>query len=267
MRLDVWVAKHHDISRSLANRLTTDGNVLVNKERKTPSYRIQSTDTVTVTLPTKIQSEYDLAIIEENDYFIAISKPQGLLVHAKDNQDAEQTVQSLLASKVDPTTPRGGIVHRLDRDTSGVMVVARTLESYEELKSLFKQRHISKTYIAIVDGSVKDDEAIIKWPIARWPKKPALFRVDANGKSTETKFKVTQRLEGTTVVELYPKTGRTHQLRVHMAHLGNPIAGDHFYNKAYKEGQKLMLHAQKLDFKLQGKQYSLESPTPKRFSI
>lgn len=266
-RLDVYIAaQSKDMSRSYAAKLIKSHNVLVNKVEEPASYLVKEGDDITVTVPDEpTKDSKSVYILHKDRNLIVIDKPQGLLVHAKDSRNAEDTVQQLVASLVDPETPRGGIVHRLDRDTSGVMVVARNKATHSELKKAFQARSVDKQYVAVVHGVPRDNDAIFKWPIARWPKHPALFRADANGKPAETTMHVEAAGDQSTLVRLKPKTGRTHQLRVHMSHYGHPIVGDRFYDPSYKEGQNLLLHSTRISFTINTKSYDFNSTIPERF--
>jgi len=157
-------------------------------------------------------------------------------------------------------------VHRLDRATSGVIIGARTQHALSWLQQQFARREAKKTYIAVVEGHVKQPEAIIDMPIERNPKAPATHRVHANGKNAVTSYKVLLENERYSLLELRPTTGRTHQLRVHLAHIGHPIVGDPLYGSG-KYGDRLYLHAEKLEITLpDGQRRTFEAPLPPEFN-
>jgi 23S rRNA pseudouridine1911/1915/1917 synthase len=160
---------------------------------------------------------------------------------------------------------RPGIVHRLDRATSGVMICAKTPEALSWLQKQFHDRHSKKTYTAIVKGTPEPQEALIDMPIERNPKAPATFRVGANGKEAQTRYKVVRTSSKYSLLELQPRTGRTHQLRVHLAHQKHPIVGDTLY--AGKPAERLYLHAHKLELTLpNGETKTFTAPIPEAFN-
>ncbi len=272
-RLDSFLAaKYPAFSRSALSKLCSQGAVLVNGSPATrASIKVRVGDVIQLTQNLQSLNEaahIDMPILFENDTVIVVDKPAGVLTHSKGVFNAEGTVATFIANKLDPdlaANERGGIVHRLDRDTSGVMICAKTAAAVSYLQKQFSERKVKKTYIAIVDGLIENDEAIVKWPIGRNPKKPQTFRVDANGKPAETQFRVLARnqAKSLTAVELNPRTGRTHQLRVHLQHLGHTIVGDRFYGKA---GDRLWLHALSLEITIPGSERKIfTSPLPKEF--
>lgn len=178
-------------------------------------------------------------IIYEDENVLVVNKPSGLLSEAKGEYCPEKTLADF-----------GYVAHRLDRDTSGVMILAKNPEVQIFLKKQFQARTVHKTYFAIVSGRPKLDEAKIELPMIRNMKRPTTFLVDANGKEAETYYRVIETDDKHSLVELKPKTGRTHQLRVHMNYLGCPIVGDNVYNG--EKAERLMLHAKELEITLPG---------------
>ena len=178
-------------------------------------------------------------IIYEDENVLVVNKPAGLLSEAKGEYCPERTLADF-----------GFICHRLDRDTSGVMILAKNEEVQKFLKRQFQDRKVHKTYYAVVNGRPKLDEARIDLPMIRDLKRPTTFRVDASGKPAETFYKVLKTNDKYSLVELKPTTGRTHQLRVHMKYLGHPILGDIVYGDG--EGERLFLHAKELEITLPG---------------
>ncbi len=178
-------------------------------------------------------------IIYEDDRVLVVNKPAGLLSEAKGEYCPEKTLADF-----------GYVAHRLDRDTSGVMILAKDEETQKFLKKQFQARTVHKTYYAVISGRPKLDEARIDLPLIRDMKRPTTFRVDANGKPSETFYKVLKTDGLHSLVELRPTTGRTHQLRVHMKYLGHPILGDPVYGE--EKAERLFLHAGKLEITLPG---------------
>lgn len=177
--------------------------------------------------------------IYEDDNVMVVNKPAGLLSEAKGEYCPERTLADF-----------GLICHRLDRDTSGVMILAKTPEVQKFLKKQFQDRKVHKTYVAVVEGRPKLDEARINLPMMRDKKRPTTFRIDASGKEAETFYKILESNDKYSLVELKPTTGRTHQLRVHMKYLGHPIVGDMVYGDG--NGERLYLHAKALEITLPG---------------
>ena len=249
-RLDRYVAvKVPEYTRSTIEKFIDQGFITVNGNTVKTSYKISLGDKVDINPPEVTIAEIDIPIIHEDDNVIVLNKPAGVLTHSKGAFNEEGTVASFIAPKIDEelrTSGRGGIVHRLDRDTSGVIICAKNTATQTLLQKQFADRKTKKIYIAIAEGLIEDDVAILKWPIGRNPKKPQTFRVDANGKTAETEIEVIDRNEISklTLVKLMPKTGRTHQLRVHLTNWGFPILGDRLYGK---EEDRLWLHAESLE--------------------
>ena len=192
-------------------------------------------------------------VIYEDSDVIVLDKPAGLLSMAKGEYCPEVTLENY-----------GLLVHRLDRDTSGVVILAKNPEVQSFLRRQFQDRTTHKTYYAVITGRPKLEKAKIDLPIARDLKRPTTFRVDANGKPSETDYEVIKTDDKHSLVELKPKTGRTHQLRVHMKYLGHPIVGDVVYGD--EKADRLFLHAGKLEITLPGgKRTTFEAKTPKEF--
>ena len=230
-RIDQFITeKIPSLSRSSIQKLVKLGKVKINGKLAKSSQKLKYKD--------KVQVDYDpsadvkipninIPIIYQDEDILVIDKPIGVLTHSKGNFNPEATV----ATFVKNLTPnllgdRGGIVHRLDRATSGVLITAKSEPALELLQKEFSSRKAQKTYIAVVEGHLDDKKAIIDMPIERNPKKPATFRVGSNGKNSITEYEVLKSSKLYDLVELRPKTGRTHQLRVHMAKLGHPILGN-----------------------------------------
>mgnify|MGYP002744132786 FL=1 len=269
VRLDIYLSTKFDttISRSLWQKYIKAGYVSVNnKVVTTPKFEVDETDEIALNLPEKEQADVDLPILYEDDDVLVVNKPSGLLTHAKGGLSDEPTVAEIIRLKTSfaTDTNRPGIVHRLDRDTSGLLIIAKNPESAAHLQRQFAERTAKKTYIAITDGKPKLNAAKIDLPIGRNPSAPSAFRIDPNGKPAQTTYHVLAKNDTQSLVELKPTTGRTHQLRVHLAHLNAPILGDRVYGKS--SDCRMMLHAQKLEITLpSGERKVFEAAVPDEF--
>ncbi len=269
VRLDIYLSTKFDttISRSLWQKYIKAGYVSVNnKVATTPKFEVDETDEIALNLPEKEQADVDLPILYEDDDVIVVNKPSGLLTHAKGGLSDEPTVAEIIRPKTSfaTDTDRPGIVHRLDRDTSGLLIIAKNPESAAHLQRQFAERTAKKTYIAITDGKPKLNAAKIDLPIGRNPSAPSTFRIDPNGKPAQTTYHVLAENDAQSLVELKPTTGRTHQLRVHLAHLNASILGDRVYGKS--SDCRMMLHAQKLEITLpSGERKVFEAAVPDEF--
>lgn len=267
-RLDVHLAEHYpDTSRSTWQKHIKAGHVVVNGNVETsPKYDLSSTDTVSVSIPDATDfSAHELPIVYLDDNVIVVNKPIGVLTHSKGALNDEFTVADFFRryTTFGLDTNRPGIVHRLDRDTSGLIIGARNPETATLLQKQFGDRRVKKTYLAVLDGTLKEKEAAIDLPIGRNPSAPSTFRVDAKGKSAVTRYKVIAETDKQTLVELRPLTGRTHQLRVHMQYLHTPIRGDRVYGKP---AERLFLHAQQLEITIPVSDRKVfTAPVPKEF--
>jgi 23S rRNA pseudouridine1911/1915/1917 synthase len=279
LRLDQYVIqKMSTLSRSYAVRLIDEGKVLVNGKPNKAGFKLRDADQITINFDEANQPklpDIDLPILYEDDDCVVIDKPAGVLTHSKGTFNDEGTVASWLRSRINkafiektgphPSVGRAGIVHRLDRATSGVMICAKTPAALAWLQLQFHDRNAKKAYAAIVQGAMKIEEAVIDMPIERNPKAPATFRVGANGKSAVTRYKVVQTTRKYSLLELMPQTGRTHQLRVHLVEQGHPIVGDKLYNG--KPAERMFLHANKLEIALPGGETkTFTAPLPSEFT-
>ena len=269
-RLDsVVVAQFSLITRSFATKLIKDGRVTVNGVAETKAgYKLREKDVVVVDYDASTETpppDIDLPILYEDDDCVVINKPVGLLTHSKGAYNPEATVATWLRSKVNHMEgERAGIVHRLDRATSGVMICAKTPEALSWLQKQFSQRRVKKQYAAVITGHLSPEHAIIDLPIERNPKAPQTFRVGSNGKSATTEYVVLASSDTESLVELRPQTGRTHQLRVHMQYLKTPIVGDPLYDGA--PADRLYLHAESLELTLPSRQRKVFTvPKPPEF--
>jgi 23S rRNA pseudouridine1911/1915/1917 synthase len=240
MRLDVVVSEClDDCSRSYAAQLIQGGAVQVNQVVCKPSYRVRPEDHVSGRLPEPVASEFlpeamDLDILFEDSALIVINKPPGLVVHPAPGHPSGTLVNGLLHHCPDLAAFGGeirpGIVHRLDKDTSGVMVVAKQPSSHEQLAKQFHDRSVRKTYLAIVQGDMNRSRGEITLPIGRHPTaRKQMSTVSGKTRPAETRYRVREALNGATLLELDLKTGRTHQIRVHCAAIHHPVVGDSVY--------------------------------------
>lgn len=272
VRVDVVVAQLlKPQSRRLAQKLCKDGAVLVSNLATKPSQKLKAGDVVRINQPpTQEVSAVKLPVIYEDKDCVVINKPSGILTHSKGAFNPEPTVATYIAGKLKGMSgERAGIVHRLDRGTSGVIICAKTANALRALQKQFAGRKVRKQYLAIVGGVFEEPSAVIDMPIERNPKKPQKFRVGSNGKPAKTKYKTLRIFEKNnqdySLVELEPLTGRTHQLRVHCSHLGHPIVGDTFYGKLAAD--RLMLHAKSLEITIpNGKKSTFTIQPPAEFA-
>lgn len=268
-RLDVYLAQEYpDLSRSSWQKHIKAGRVCVNSSPETsPKALVDHGDTIQVKLPDDPDhSSRQLDIVYIDDDVIVIDKPVGVLTHPKSEVDTEFTVADFFDRYMTKPTNglRPGVVHRLDRDTSGLMIGARNEAAFDHLKDQFTSRQVSKTYVAITDGVPSSPQAHIDLPIARNRSRPGSFTVNQQGKSAQTDYSVLFTHNNKACIELRPLTGRTHQLRVHLNHLGTPIHGDRLYGKS---SDRLYLHAHKLSLRLpSGEEAEFISPIPPEFS-
>lgn len=259
-----------ELSRSFAVKLIEDGRVLVNgtAQHKAGS-KVRDYDTVVVDYDIAelaVIPDIELEVLYEDDDCVVINKPVGVLTHSKGAFNPEATVATWLRSRLKGLDgSRGGIVHRLDRATSGVMICAKNAEALSWLQKQFSQRKTKKTYMAVVRGTMNPEAAIIDMPIERNPKAPSTFRVGNQGKSARTVYRTVHAGGQHSLLELKPETGRTHQLRVHLATQGHPIVGDGLYGG--EEADRLYLHAAELEITIphnhERKVFCV--PTPKTF--
>lgn len=264
------VEKFPEYNRSTLQTFIKSGYVTVDgKPALKPNTLIEAEAKIEMNLPEELTNEkIKNAAIEkmrpetifEDENVLVLNKPSGLLSMAKGEYTAEPTLEDY-----------GLLVHRLDRDTSGVVILGKNEETQKMLKKQFQDRKAHKTYYAVVEGRPKLDEAMIDLPMSRNIKHPTTFIVDANGKPAQTYYKVVKSSDKYSLLELRPTTGRTHQLRVHLKYLGTPILGDRVYGTAPADtDMRLYLHAHKLEITIPGepenKRVVFEAPIPKEFT-
>lgn len=270
-RVDHFLShKYSYLSRSRIEKLIQSGQVLINSTPAKPSTRLKKGDKLRfprALFELKQPPKTVLPIIYQDDFCIVLDKPSGVITHTKGTYSNEASVASFIADKIDPALSgnRAGIVHRLDRGTSGVIIAAKSEAAQKYLQRQFAKRQTAKTYLAVVSGKLEREQAEVDMPIERNPKKPATFRVSANGKPAQTTYRVIKTNGRYSLLELTPTTGRTHQLRVHLAAIGHPIVGDDLY--LGEPAKRLMLHAAKLSVILPDKgRTTFESKAPKEFA-
>lgn len=242
-RLDAYLAaRFHDYSRSVIQKVIEAGAVLLNGASVKPSYHVREGDKISIRLPdlgdgSLIPEDIPLEIVFEDESLTVVNKPPGIVVHpAKGHWTG--TLANALQFHIDSLSSvagaqRPGIVHRLDRDTSGLLIVAKTDESHRSLAKQFEERTIHKEYLAIVSGSPERDSDYIEKPIGPHPthrEKMAIRREEDGGRTAATFYKVMERYRGHALVKCLPETGRTHQIRVHLLHIGLPIVADKLYS-------------------------------------
>ena len=280
-RLDVYIAsKDKEMTRSSAQRQIEQGNVVVNGKVITKvSYKIAKGDNITVEEQEPVEIELKaqdipVDIIYEDKDIIVVNKPKGMVVHPANGNPDGTLVNAIMAICKDSLSGIGGeirpgIVHRLDKDTSGLLIVAKNDMAHVNMSEQIKRHEVKKTYIALVRGIVKENEATIDMPIGRSNSDRKKMAVTKNGKNAVTHIKVLKRYDKYTLLEINIETGRTHQIRVHLAHIGYPVIGDYIYSNGKNEfgivGQ--CLHAKSLEFKhpITGKDMKLEAPLPEYF--
>ena len=279
-RLDIYISEAYKVlSRTAIKRLSEEEKIHVNGKVEKTSYKVKNGDNIEIEIPeakeTKLEAQnIPVPVIYEDKDIIVVNKPKGMVVHPANGNPDGTLVNAILAMCKGSLSGIGGeirpgIVHRLDKDTSGLLIVAKNDEAHIKMSKQIQDRKVEKRYIALVRGNVPDDEATIDMPIARSKVDRKKMAVDKNGKEAVTHFKVLKRYGNYTLLEIKIDTGRTHQIRVHMSYIGYPVVGDSVYssgkNEFGVEGQ--MLHARYLKFKhpITGKELNLEAPLPEDF--
>lgn len=256
IRLDSYLASKLDISRSKVQKLIKQGKILVNDKETSSSYLVNIDDIIQVNdeldfeIHIKAQ-DIPIDIIYENDDLLIINKPSGMVVHPAPGNYDNTLVNALLGKySLSNDNLRPGIVHRLDKDTSGLMLVAKNDWAHDKLSEMIKEKQVKRTYLALVSGVINHETGTIDAPIGRDMKsREKMMVTDINSKNAITHFKVLERFKNHTLIECYLETGRTHQIRVHMAYIGYPIVNDFIYGKEKidKEFGQL-LHSKRIEF-------------------
>lgn len=295
-RLDAYLAQQiENRSRSRIQKMIDDGDVLVNEKRVKSSYKVQNNDTIEVELtelPADVFEPEDipLEIFYEDDFLAVINKPAGMVVHpgaGVPNGTLANAIAFHFGLKEEIQNPQSkipnriGIVHRLDKDTSGLIVVAKDEKTHEALSEQFHDRTVYKRYLALVHGEFDENTGTIDAPIAREKHNRTKMGVRGHGRNALSLWKVKERFEKFTLLEVEIKTGRTHQIRVHLAYINHPVVGDETYNsgrdksvanpqirKAIQNLNRFFLHAEKLSFThpQTNERMSFRSPLTKELS-
>ena len=278
-RIDAYISENTEYSRTAVQRLIEENKITVNGRKEKSSYKVQEGDKVEIEEEPAKDIELraqniPLEILYEDNDIIVVNKPKGMVVHPANGNPDGTLVNAVMSICKDSLSGIGGeirpgIVHRLDKNTSGAIIIAKNDKAHINLSEQLKNHEIKKTYIALVRGIVKENNATINMPIARSKKDRKKMDVDKNGKEAITHFTVLNRFTDCTLLEVNIETGRTHQIRVHLSHIGYPIIGDDVYsngkNKWNIEGQ--CLHAKSLDFRhpITGKHIHIEAELPEYF--
>ena len=257
-RLDKFIADNSDISRSYAVKLIEDGCVFINSVSANKKAKVNEGDSIVINMPQPqpieaMPEDIPIDIVYEDESVIVVNKPQGMVVHPAAGNETGTLVNGLLfhcnLSSINGAV-RPGIVHRIDKDTSGLLVVAKTNEAHESLSEQLKERKALRKYWCVVNGNIKEDTGTVDAPVARHPIDRKKMAVIEGGREAITHFKVLERFGSHTLVECVLQTGRTHQIRVHMSYIGHSIAGDTVYGiRADREkGKGQLLHAKTIGF-------------------
>ena len=280
IRLDVFLAKETGASRSNIKTVVESDGVFVNGVlRKKSGFELKEGDEVEFTLPepktldVEPNSEIKLNIVYEDEHFAVINKPQGMVVHPASSYQKNDTLVNALLADLDKLSSingviRPGIVHRLDKDTSGLIVVAKTDEAHKSLASQIEKKTARRIYFGLCDGNFKEDNGTIDAPIARNKRDRKKMGIDPDGRRAVTHYTVLERFGKYTLVRFELETGRTHQIRVHSSHIHHPIVGDEVYGGSttlYKNGQ--LLHARQLvlTHPISGEKMTFEAELPDYF--
>jgi len=280
LRIDKAVSmKDKDLSRAAVQRMIEEGNVLVNSKNTKMAYKISLGDEITIIKekPREIEikaEDIPLDIIYEDNDILVVNKQKGLVVHPGNGNPDGTLVNAIMNKCKDSLSGIGGeirpgIVHRIDKDTSGLLIIAKNDKAHINMSEQIKKHEVKKTYIALVRGKTKENQATIDMPIARSNKERTKMAVSKNGKNAITHFEVIERFSGYTLLKVNIETGRTHQIRVHLSQIGYPIVGDFVYSNGKNpfgvQGQ--MLHSSELEFKhpITGKEMKLQACLPEYF--
>ena len=258
VRLDQFLAlRSTKLTRSQLHRLIVEGQVLVNGQFAKPAQKVRSGDLVSLTVPPPRETEVvpqwmPLSVVYQDSDIVVIDKPHGLSVHPGPGHPDQTLVNGLLARCPDIQgvggAARPGIVHRLDKNTSGLMMVAKNHHAHLKLSGQIKDRLVTKGYTALATGFLSPNAGIIDQPIARDPRHRKRMAVVPGGRESRTRYRTMETPSGHSLLELYLETGRTHQIRVHLAHLGHPLLGDAVYGKVSPRIDRHFLHANLLGF-------------------
>ena len=273
-RLDQYLAdQDFGLTRSRLRQLILEGQVTVNGAAVKPSHKVRLGDRVAVTVPpprpTGLAAQaMPITVVYQDEHLVVVDKPAGLTVHPGPGHPDRTLVNALLALCPDIEGVGGeirpGIVHRLDKDTSGLMVAAKNQQAHHSLSAQIKDRKVTKGYLALVDGTPDQPHGRIDAPVGRHPRHRTRMAVVVGGREARTSYRVLEGLAGASLLELYLETGRTHQIRVHLAYLGHPLIGDSVYGKRSPLLGRHFLHAHHLGFRhpVSDEELELRSPLP-----
>lgn len=277
-RLDVYISENTEYSRSKVQKLIENENILVNDKKTSSNYITKENDKITISyveeeITDVMPEKMDLDIVYEDEYLAIINKKSGIVVHPAVGNTHNTLVNGLLYhfnEISNKNTIRPGIVHRLDKDTSGLMVVAKNDQVHEKLSNMIKEKKVERKYLALVWGRIMHDKGTIDAPIGRDINNRQKYTVtDINSKDSITHFKVLERLSNVTLIECKLDTGRTHQIRVHMNYIGHPVVNDPVYgNRKIINDFGQMLHSKSIRFvhPITNKELFFEVEPPKEFN-
>lgn len=275
IRLDQYISNYINISRSKVQKLVKQNKILVNSKCEKVSYLVKIGDVIEINdnldFSIKVEAkDIKLDILYEDSYLMVINKKSGMVVHPAPGHYDDTLVNALLYhfNMAQTDNVRVGIVHRLDKDTSGVMLVAKTEDVLEKLSLMIKNKEVKRHYVALVDGVIGPDSGTIDAPIGRNPNyREKMMVTDVNSKEAVTHFNVLKRYKNNTLVECILDTGRTHQIRVHMAYINHPITNDPVYNKKKTTEFGQLLHSKSIEFlhPITGEKIYYEVDVPEEF--
>lgn len=280
-RIDSWLSVNlEDYSRTYIQKLCQDGNIHVNGSQAKSNHKLKDGDTVVVSVPDAellnvLAEDIPLDIVYEDEHIIVINKPKGMVVHPAAGNYTGTLVNALMKHCGDSLSDingviRPGIVHRIDKDTSGLLVVAKSNQAHENLSEKLKTHDVRREYIALVEGIIYENSGRVDAPIGRHPVDRKKMSVNIkNGRAAITHFKVVERYTTASYLELKLETGRTHQIRVHLSYINHPIIGDEVYGRKKQrfDTQGQALHAKRLQFEhpITGKDMLFETAVPEYF--
>ena len=257
VRIDVYLSERLSLPRSRIQRLIEEGHVRVGEKTPKSSFKVRKNIEIEGEVPKEeptllTPEDIPLKVLYEDEFLLVVDKPKGMVVHPSSGHRRGTLVNAVLSylKEVESGDERPGIVHRLDKGTTGAIMVAKDRKTQEALSRQFHDRTLEKVYRAVVEGVMREDEGVVEGMIGRHPvDRKRMGPATKGGRASYSRFKVLERLKGFTYVEVYPKTGRTHQIRVHLSSLGHPIVGDELYGKrARKLADRPLLHALRIVF-------------------
>jgi len=274
LRVDLYLSERLSLPRSQVKAMIQEGHVRIDGHAPKPSFKVKKDieiegEVVREEPGALVAEDIPVKILYEDDYLLVIDKPADMVVHPSFGHRQGTLVNAILnhiRERDRYTDERPGIVHRLDKGTTGVIIVAKDRKTQEALSRQFHDRSVEKVYRALVEGAVKEEGGVVEGQIGRHPRqRQRMALVARKGRYSLSRFKVIRRLSGFTYVEVYPQTGRTHQIRVHMGHIGHPIVGDDLYGRRAKRlAGRPLLHAYRIafDHPASGNRITAEAPVP-----